>query len=54
MVRVRADQVGLQIIIGRWQKVKVPRQQHVCAFCGCGDVEDVEHLLVICPALWAA
>ena len=51
LVRMRAEQVRLQVVIGRWQKPRVPRERRVCTVCECDDVEDVEHLLAICPVL---
>ena len=48
LLKLRGGTAPLQVEMGRWRGVK--REDRTCKECNSGEVEDVEHWLMRCPA----
>ena len=48
LAAARSGTLHLEIEKGRWRGI--PREQRMCKKCNCGDMEDLEHLLIKCAA----
>ena len=48
LMKLRGETAAIQVEVGRWRGVK--REEKICKECQSGEVEDVCHWLLRCPA----
>ena len=48
LIKLRGGTAAFQVEVGRWRGVK--REERICKECQSGEVEDVCHWLLQCPA----
>ena len=48
LIKLRGGTAAFQVEVGRWRGVK--REERICKECQSGEIEDVCHWLLQCPA----